>query len=107
MSEEEQKNKFADQFMEEIWTLNPVLRGCPVISESIRARFLSDAWDPMHLAKEAVALVPAKETERLEVLHEVCAEMHHLLTHSYAILSGNPSPEVQGLAARIEEFLEA
>ena len=97
----------ADQFMEEIWTLNPLLRGCPILSENIKDKFLQGDWDIMHLAKESILLAPSQSLERLVVSEELLDEMGSLMLHTADILRNDPSPDIQGLVHRIELLLGA
>jgi hypothetical protein len=98
------KEETVEQFMKEVWALNPFLQGCPVLSSTIRKRYLSGAWDEMHLARIAMKLVPkAQPTDA--GLGQMLQDMGDLLLHTVSILRANPDPDVQGLVARIEETL--
>lgn len=94
-----------DQFMEEIWALNPFLRGCPILSESIKAKFEKGDYDTVALAKRATELSPPDSVERIAVLEELLQDMGDLMVNILQILRNHPDPDIQGLMARIEETL--
>ena len=94
------KEETVEQFMKEVWALNPFLQGCPVLSSAIRKKYLGGAWDEMHLARSAMELSPPDTHLQLMV-----EDMGQLLLQTTSILRNHPDPEVQGLVARIEQDL--